>query len=167
MLANDSTINTAHRLEKWRAWQIYYSGNKRCKNRQTADMRRLITILALCFLVTTATAEEVKEVEKFKNMPVSTEAGGRFEFIQAPSNYGVVFLLDKYTGRVWGDNRFLKIKLEEIDVEERVEPSDTTRVNYQLYIHGNNYSVCFLLNVHTGELWKLAKRGGKSRFERV
>ena len=65
-------------------------------------MRRLITILALCFLVTTATAEEVKEVEKFKNMPVSTEAGGRFEFIQAPSNYGVVFLLDKYTGRVWG-----------------------------------------------------------------
>ena len=75
-------------------------------------MRRLITILALCFLVTTATAEEVKEVEKFKNMPVSTEAGGRFEFIQAPSNYGVVFLLDKYTGRVWGASQNYDISLD-------------------------------------------------------
>ena len=52
-------------------------------------MRTLITILALCFLVTTATAEEVKEVEKFKNMPVSTEAGGRFELFRLRVTMGL------------------------------------------------------------------------------
>lgn len=129
---------------------------------------RFVTILFFSLLCSfSTTAEEVKVVEKYKNLPVSTLADGRFEFIQAPSNYAKAFLLDKYTGRVWENNGSLKVKIEEVEVEGRVCVVDTTRVNYQLYIHGNNYARCFLLNIHTGDMWKHDTKKGKSVFEKI
>lgn len=132
-------------------------------------MMRFVTILffsLLCWFSTTA--EEVKVVEKYKNLPVSTLTDGRFELVQAPGN-STTFLLDKYTGRIWEDNGAIKMKIEEIMVESRDSAVDTTCVNYQLYIHinRNNYARCFLLNIHTGDMWKHDTKKGKSVFEKI
>ena len=129
---------------------------------------RFVTILIIALLCSfSAVADEVKVVEEQKYLPVSTAAEGRFEFIQAPSNYTKAFLLDKYTGRVWENNGKVKDKIEEVEVEDRDSDVDTTRVNYQLYIHGDNYTRCFLLNIHTGDMWKCNTKRGKSVFEKI
>ena len=128
---------------------------------------RFVTILIIALLCSfSAVADEVKVVEEQKYLPVSTAAEGRFEFIQAPSNYTKAFLLDKHTGRVWENNGKIKDRIEEVEVEDRDSDVDTTRVNYQLYIHGDNYTRCFLLNIHTGDMWKCNTKRGKSVFER-
>ena len=129
---------------------------------------RFVTILIIALLCSfSAIADEVKVVEEQKYLPVATAAEGRFEFIQAPSNYTKAFLLDKYTGRVWENNGRLKEKIEEVEVEDRDSVVDTTLVNYQLYIHGDNYTRCFLLNIHTGDMWKCNTKRGKSVFEKI
>ena len=132
-----------------------------------AVKRYTIILIAALACSLSAVADEVKVVEKLEHLPVATVAEGRFEFIQAPSNYTKAFLLDKYTGRVWEDNGRLKEKIEEVEVEDRDSDVDTTRVNYQLYIHGDNYTRCFLLNIHTGDMWKCNTKRGKSVFERI
>ena len=129
---------------------------------------RFVTILIIALLCSlSAVADEVKVVEERKYLPVSTAAEGRFEFIQAPSNYTKAFLLDKHTGRVWENNGKIKDRIEEVEVEDRDSDVDTTRVNYQLYIHGDNYTRCFLLNIHTGDMWKCNTKRGKSVFEKI
>jgi hypothetical protein len=71
------------------------------------------------------------------------------------------FLIDKFTGRVWR-YRILKKEFDEIEREQPDTVSED-RVNYQLYMSGENNSMCFLLNVHTGEMWRYAfKEGGKT-----
>ena len=130
-------------------------------------MKRVIAILALAFVwVFNVSAEETKS-DEHSCQPVSTMADGRFEFIQAPSNYTKVFLLDKFTGRIWEDNGSFKEKIEEVEVVDKDSVVDTTRVNYQLYIHGDNYTRCYLLNIHTGDMWKCNKKRGKSLFEKM
>mgnify|MGYP006967414256 CR=1 FL=1 len=57
--------------------------------------------------------------------------------------------------------------IEEVEVEDIDSDVDTTRVNYQLYIHGDNYTRCFLLNIHTGDMWKCNTKRGKSVFEKI
>lgn len=129
---------------------------------------RFVIILIIALLCSfSVVADEVKVVEEQKYLPVSTAAEGRFEFIQAPSNYTKAFLLDKHTGRVWENNGKIKDRIEEVEVEDRDSDVDTTRVNYQLYIHGDNYTRCFLLNIHTGDMWKCNTKRGKSVFEKI
>ena len=130
-------------------------------------MKKLIAILALAFACTLSANAEITKSEEHSCQNVSTAAYGRFEFIQAPSNYKKVFLLDKYTGRIWEDNGSFKEKIEEVEVVNRDSAVDTTRVNYQLHIHGNNYTRCFLLNIHTGDMWKCNTKRGKSVFEKI
>ena len=130
-------------------------------------MKKLIAILALVFACTLSANAEITKSEEHSCQNVSTAADGRFEFIQAPSNYKKAFLLDKYTGRIWEDNGSFKEKIEEVEVVNRDSAVDTTRVNYQLHIHGNNYTRCFLLNIHTGDMWKCNTKRGKSVFEKI
>ena len=130
-------------------------------------MKRLITILLIAVACTFSANAEGTKSDDHNCQSVSTAANGRFEFIQAPSNYKKAFLLDKYTGRIWADNGSFNEKIEEVEVEDRDSAVDTTRVNYQLYIHGDNYTRCFLLNIHTGDMWKCNTKRGKSLFEKI
>lgn len=130
-------------------------------------MKRFVVVFVFALASWLSASAESEKSEGCRHMPVSTAADGRFEFIQAPSNYAKAFLLDKYTGRIWENNGVIKDKVEEVEVEQMVAVSDTTRVNYQLYIHGNNYAKCFLLNIHTGDMWKCTTKRGKSVFEKI
>ena len=56
--------------------------------------RYTIILIAALACSLSAVADEVKVVEKLEHLPVATAAEGRFEFIQAPSNYTKAFLLD-------------------------------------------------------------------------
>ena len=44
---------------------------------------------------------------------------------------------------------------------------DTTKVNYQLYMSAEISSMCFLLNVHTGEMWRYISVDGNRTFEKI
>ena len=48
-------------------------------------------------------------------------------------------------------------------MREEPDTVNVEQVNYQLYMSGENSSMCFLLNVHTGKMWRYAfKEGGKT-----
>ena len=44
---------------------------------------------------------------------------------------------------------------------------DTTQVNYQLYMSGENSHMCFLLNVHTGQMRRYSTKEGNKKFMKM
>jgi hypothetical protein len=59
--------------------------------------------------------------------------------------------------------------LKQFDEIEREQPDtvNTEQVNYQLYMSGENNSMCFLLNVHTGEMWRYGLKEGEKTFKKI
>ena len=95
--------------------------------------------------------EEVKAQDVVKyQIPISTNINdGRFEFVSSTKFSVQAFLLDKYSGRVW--RKTGRGTLQQVSVEGLVAV-EADKVNFQLYM--DNTNDCFLLNIHTGELWQ-------------
>ena len=60
----------------------------------------------------------------------------------------------------------LKKEFDEI-VREEPDTVNEEQVNYQLYMSGENNSMCFLLNVHTGEMWRYGSKDGEKTFKKM
>ena len=83
-------------------------------------------------------------------IPISTNINdGRFEFISSTKFAEQAFLLDKYSGKVW--RKTGRGTLQQVSVEGLVA-MEADKINFQLYM--DNTNDCFLLNIHTGELWQ-------------
>ena len=135
-------------------------------------MKRLLTILIMCFCCSIFGAKAQTYVSTSTNVsvdtssPVSTQLSNvRYEFVQSTLNTSHAFLIDKYTGRVWR-YRILKKEFDEI-VREEPDTVNESQVNYQLYMSGENNSMCFLLNVHTGEMWRYGFKEGEKTFKKM
>ena len=131
-------------------------------------MKKLITVLIMCLFCSVfgAKAQVVYSLGLEPSVASTLVADLRFEFIEAPTTSSMSLLVDKYTGRVW---RYIhKRKMFEKVGRDESDVVDTTKVNYQLHISGSNSSLCFLLNVHTGDMWKYnsGKEGDKT-FVRI
>ena len=83
-------------------------------------------------------------------IPISTNINdGRFEFVSSTKFSEQAFLLDKYSGKVW--RKTGRGTLQQVSVEGLVA-MEADKINFQLYM--DNTNDCFLLNIHTGELWQ-------------
>ena len=92
---------------------------------------------------------KAQDVVKYQ-IPISTNINdGRFEFVSSTKFSVQAFLLDKYSGRVW--RKTGRGTLQQVSVEELVAV-EADKINFQLYM--DNTNDCFLLNIHTGELWQ-------------
>ena len=92
---------------------------------------------------------KAQDIVKYQ-IPISTNInGGRFEFVSSTKFSEQAFLLDKYSGKVW--RKTGRGTLQQVSVEELVAVEDD-KINFQLYM--DNTNDCFLLNIHTGELWQ-------------
>lgn len=78
--------------------------------------------------------------------------------MNAPTEYGQIYLLDKYSGRVWIKHND---EFEEIQVEG-IANVKADKINFQLYIYKLNY--LFMLNIHTGETWKYVANLKQRKF---
>ena len=92
---------------------------------------------------------KAQDIVKYQ-IPISTNINdGRFEFVSSTKFSVQAFLLDKYSGKVW--RKTGRGTLQQVSVEELVAVEDD-KINFQLYM--DNTNDCFLLNIHTGELWQ-------------
>ena len=92
---------------------------------------------------------KAQDVVKYQ-IPISTNINdGRFEFVSSTKFSVQAFLLDKYSGRVW--RKTGRGTLQQVSVEKLVAV-EADKINFQLYM--DNTNDCFLLNIHTGELWQ-------------
>ena len=105
-----------------------------------------ILLLGLQIFCTKAVAQDVVKYQ----IPISTNINdGRFEFISSTKFAEQAFLLDKYSGKVW--RKTGRGTLQQVSVEKLVAV-EADKINFQLYM--DNTNDCFLLNIHTGELWQ-------------
>jgi hypothetical protein len=74
-------------------------------------------------------------------------------------------LLDKFTGDVWR-YRIAKKEFDKLNIEQP-DSVDTGKTNYQLYISAENNSMCFLLNIHTGQMWRYTFSDGEKMFRKM
>ena len=92
---------------------------------------------------------KAQDIVKYQ-IPISTHINdGRFEFVSSTKFSVQAFLLDKYSGKVW--RKTGRGTLQQVSVEGLVAVEDD-KINFQLYM--DNTNDCFLLNIHTGELWQ-------------
>ncbi len=92
---------------------------------------------------------KAQDIVKYQ-IPISTHINdGRFEFVSSTKFSEQAFLLDKYSGKVW--RKTFRGTLQQVSVEGLVAV-EADKVNFQLYM--DNTNDCFLLNIHTGELWQ-------------
>ena len=92
---------------------------------------------------------KAQDIVKYQ-IPISTNINdGRFEFVSSTKFSEQAFLLDKYSGKVW--RKTGRGTLQQVSVEELVAV-EADKINFQLYM--DNTNDCFLLNIHTGELWQ-------------
>ena len=113
-------------------------------------MRKVVTIALLLFGVFVLGSEvKAQDVVRYQ-IPISTNINdGRFEVISSTKFAEQAFLLDKYSGKVW--RKTGRGTLQQVSVEELVA-MEADKINFQLYM--DNTNDCFLLNIHTGELWQ-------------
>ena len=113
-------------------------------------MRKVVTIALLLFGVFVLGSEvKAQDVVRYQ-IPISTNINnGRFEFISSTKFAEQAFLLDKYSGKVW--RKTGRGTLQQVSVEGLVA-MEADKINFQLYM--DNTNDCFLLNIHTGELWQ-------------
>ena len=115
-------------------------------------MRKVVTIALLLFGVFVLGSEVKAQSVVRSQVPVSTNVNdGRFEFIRSTEFLEKTFLLDKYTGKVW--RRTGRGTLEQLPVEGLAHV-EAERICFQLYMDNSVANDCFLLNIHTGELWE-------------
>ena len=92
---------------------------------------------------------KAQDIVKYQ-IPISTHINdGRFEFVSSTKFSVQAFLLDKYSGKVW--RKTGRGTLQQVSVEGLVAV-EADKINFQLYM--DNTNDCFLLNIHTGELWQ-------------
>ena len=115
-------------------------------------MKKIILLIALCFISLTSSA-----IEDTKAVKTSTE-GGRYEIVQSEIARKYCFKLDKYTGNVYqlvlksnGDKTWQK--MEVIGLAFDTIKKDT--INFQIFMGGMAVSDCFLINIHTGMTYQL------------
>ena len=113
-------------------------------------MRKVVTIALLLFGVFVLGSEvKAQDVVRYQ-IPISTNINdGRFEVISSTKFAEQAFLLDKYSGKVW--RKTGRGTLQQVSVEGLVA-MEADKINFQLYM--DNTNDCFLLNIHTGELWQ-------------
>ena len=125
-------------------------------------MQRFFKIFILLFGLSLfgkeAKAQEF--VADYKAITTNVE-NGRFELMNSPAEYGQIYLLDKYSGRVWIKHND---EFEEISVEG-IADVKADKINFQLYIYKHNY--LFLLNIHTGETWKYVANLKQRKFHKL
>ena len=115
-------------------------------------MRKVVTIVLLLFGIFALGGEVKAQSVVRSQVPVSTNVNdGRFEFIRSTEFLEKTFLLDKYTGKVW--RRTGRGTLEQLPVEGLAHV-EAERICFQLYMDNSVANDCFLLNIHTGELWE-------------
>ena len=115
-------------------------------------MRKVVTIALLLFGIFVLGGEVKAQSVVRSQVPVSTNVNdGRFEFIRSTEFLEKTFLLDKYTGKVW--RRTGRGTLEQLPVEGLAHV-EAERICFQLYMDNSVANDCFLLNIHTGELWE-------------
>ena len=115
-------------------------------------MRKVVTIALLLFGVFVLGSEvKAQDVVRYQ-IPISTNINnGRFEFISSTKFAEQAFLLDKYSGKVW--RKTGRGTLQQVSVEGLVA-MEADKINFQLYMDNSVANDCFLLNIHTGELWE-------------
>jgi hypothetical protein len=92
---------------------------------------------------------KAQDIVKYQ-IPISTHINdARFEFVSSTKFSVQAFLQDKYSGKVW--RKTGRGTLQQVSVEGLVAV-EADKVNFQLYM--DNTNDCFLLNIHTGELWQ-------------
>ena len=113
-------------------------------------MRKVVTIALLLFGVFVLGSEvKAQDVVRYQ-IPISTNINnGRFEFISSTKFAEQAFLLDKYSGKVWRKTGRGTLQLVSV---EKLVALEADKINFQLYM--DNTNDCFLLNIHTGELWQ-------------
>ena len=113
-------------------------------------MRKVVTIALLLFGVFVLGSEvKAQDVVRYQ-IPISTNINdGRFEFISSTKFAEQAFLLDKYSGKVWRKTGRGTLQLVSV---EKLVAVEADKINFQLYM--DNTNDCFLLNIHTGELWQ-------------
>ena len=115
-------------------------------------MRKVVTIALLLFGIFVVGGEVKAQSVVRSQVPVSTNVNdGRFEFIRSTEFLEKTFLLDKYTGKVW--RRTGRGTLEQLPVEGLTHV-EAEKICFQLYMDNSVANDCFLLNIHTGELWE-------------
>ena len=115
-------------------------------------MQKVVTIALLLFGIFVLGGEVKAQSVVRSQVPVSTNVNdGRFEFIRSTEFLEKTFLLDKYTGKVW--RRTGRGTLEQLPVEGLAHV-EAERICFQLYMDNSVANDCFLLNIHTGELWE-------------
>ena len=87
----------------------------------------------------------------------TSQTGGRFEIIQSNIKRSLFFKLDKYTGDVFqyvldseGDGTWQKIY-----IIAKKYSADNTEITYQLFLGGIAAADCILLDIKSGETYKL------------
>lgn len=125
-------------------------------------MQRFLKIVILLFgLALFGTEVRAQEFVADYKAITTNVAAGRFELMNAPTEYGRIYLLDKYSGRVWIKQND---EFEEIAVEG-IAGVKADKINFQLYIYKHNY--LFLLNIHTGETWKYVANLKQRKFQKL
>lgn len=127
-------------------------------------MKKYVLIIFFALFACELPAEDRVENTTVVNMQTSKKTAvesARFEIL---ANDRIAFKLDKYTGDVY---QFMSKGLFSLGhwvlMERNVGGLDDSvrenEINYQLFMHEENGSFIFLLNVYTGASWTLGKGG--------
>ena len=114
-------------------------------------MRKIIVVLLMTFFSLNVFAiEEVGSVS-------TSQTGGRYEIIQSNLKRSLFFKLDKFTGDVY---QYVKASdggytWQKLYVEGRGFVSTNKTITFQLFMGGLMAADCILLNIETGETFKL------------
>lgn len=96
---------------------------------------------------------------------MTAQTGGRYEIVQSQRSSVYTFKLDKHVGRV-----FIFVQVPEqpmpnwVELPKSYTAMDTVvpdKINYQLFLGGNDVDYCFLLNIHTGATWMLKQKSNR------
>lgn len=122
-------------------------------------MKRIVTAIIIVISCLNLMAETVTIV----NSQTSADAtSGRFETYSDYLGRGLQLLLDKYEGRVWSIDLHGKNELE-------ISPAPTVEnpkiVNFQLVGEPNISGRTYLLDIHTGRMWRMTLCKGHYIFE--
>lgn len=122
-------------------------------------MKNMLLLLSLLW------STNVFSQEVIKSAAMTTQTGGRYEILQSQRSSVYTFKLDKHVGRV-----FIFVQVPEqpmpiwLELPKSYTALDTVvpaKINYQLFLGGNDIDHCFLLNIHTGASWMLKKISNK------
>lgn len=118
-------------------------------------MKRLLLFLVFICITLAGYSQD-----RQNSVKTNTESG-RWEVIQSPILRKLTIKLDKFTGKTYqlvstsGDN----VEWEEIYWNGQANVKDYNTINYQIYMSGIMARDSFLVNIQTGETWRLITYG--------